>query len=67
MNLTSAYIPFAEAARKAIYDRIDNSGYLRNVCAIDDERKMRDMSPEGQSMVLMMEAAATDWQMARWQ
>ncbi len=66
MKLNSTYIPFAERARQAIYANIDEQGYLRQVCAIDDERKRRTMSPEGQSMVLMMEAAVRDWQFATW-
>lgn len=61
MNLSSAYIPFAEKARAAVYTHIDDDGYLRQVCAIDDERKRLAISPEGQSMFLMMEAAARDW------
>jgi hypothetical protein len=35
---------------------------LRDVCDISDERKRRESSPEGQAFVVLMEAAARDWE-----
>ena len=66
VTLSDAYISFAETARQAVYEQLDEQGHLRAVCAIDDERGMRESSAEGQSFVLLMEAAARDWYNAKW-
>jgi len=56
------YIPFALKAREAVLARIDSdTGTLKDVCDIVDERMMRLESAEGQAFVVLLEAAAKDW------
>lgn len=61
LDITQDLIPFAERARAAVYENIRSDGRLDKVCDIVDERKWRESSAEGQSFVILLEAAARDY------
>ena len=59
-------INFANRARQAVLSRVDPAtGLLQQVGDICDERLMRAESAEGQAFVILMEAAARDWETAQ--
>lgn len=59
-------IKFAHRARAAVLSRVNPAtGLLQQVGDIRDERLMRAESAEGQAFVILMEAAARDWEMGQ--
>jgi unsaturated rhamnogalacturonyl hydrolase len=56
----SEYIEKAELMRKAANDRVDNLGYIHDVCGCPSFDRSY-YSPEAQAFYLMMEAAAKDY------
>lgn len=58
--LDPAYIPKAELMRKAANDRIDDLGYIHDVCGCPSFDRSY-YSPEAQAFYLLMEAAAKDY------
>ncbi|KAJ9111582.1 hypothetical protein QFC20_002557 [Naganishia adeliensis] len=61
LDISQELIPFAERARQAVYNHIRPDGRLDKVCDIVDERKWRESSAEGQSFVVLLEAASRDY------
>ena len=61
----STYISNAEAAYNFVHNNIDNGGWLRNTVNPLDFNTLStpsETSPEGQSFVLLLEAARRDFQ-----
>jgi hypothetical protein len=61
----STHISNASAAYNFVYDNIDSNGWLRNTVdplTFDTLSQLDDPSPEGQSFVLLLEAARRDFQ-----
>lgn len=61
LDISQDLIPFAERARQAVHNHIRPDGRLDKVCDIVDERKWRESSAEGQSFVVLLEAASRDY------
>ena len=64
----STHIPAAIAALRLIQDSIDSEGWLQNT--VDPETFSAPSppgthSPEGQSFVLLLQAAASEWESSR--
>jgi unsaturated rhamnogalacturonyl hydrolase len=58
--LDSGYIEKAELMRKAANDRVDDLGYIHDVCGCPNFDRSY-FSPEAQAFYLLMEAAARDY------
>ena len=61
----STHISNASAAYNFVYENIDSNGWLRNTVdplTFDTLSQPDDPSPEGQSFVLLLEAARRDFQ-----
>jgi len=57
--LDKSYLVRAELMRKAANDRVDNLGYVQEVCGCPHFDRLY-VAPEGQAFYLLMEAAAID-------
>jgi len=57
--LEAAYETFADRMRRAAHARVDEDGYVRDVCGAP-EFDHPGIAPEGQAFFLLMEAAARD-------
>ncbi|MFN8257129.1 MAG: glycoside hydrolase family 88 protein [Bacteroidales bacterium] len=59
--LDRSYLEKAKLMRKAANDRVDNLGYVQEVCGCPNFDRLY-VAPEGQAFYLLMEAAASDFE-----
>jgi len=57
--IDASYLEKAELMRKAANDRVDNLGYVQEVCGCPNFDRLY-VAPEGQAFYLLMETAAKD-------
>jgi rhamnogalacturonyl hydrolase YesR len=58
--LDRGYIQFADKAREAAYSKVDEDGFVREVCGMPYFSDP-GVAPEGQAFFILMEAAARDY------
>ncbi len=57
--LSEDYLAYADRSREAAYRKVDEFGFVQNVCGLPDFDRSY-VAPEGQAFFLLMEAAAMD-------
>jgi hypothetical protein len=58
--LDKSYLSNADKARTSAYTKVDNLGFVRDVCGMPDFLKA-GVAAEGQAFFILMEAAARDY------
>ena len=58
--LPASYLPYADRARAAAYQKVDAYGFVQGVCGLPEFDRPY-VAPEGQAFFLLMEAAAMDY------